>query len=417
MNSRLPQRLRKVLAAPIFPPPPLTLWGRVWRYGSAVLFGFISLLAIFDMFKINELSDQLAARFLVIEVVTAFLSFAAMACRRRFPLVAGVTAGLMASVSVLGAGATTITLISVATRRRWREIIPMFMTWVGCAIIVGRVVDLPHLQSNATPTSIATITLFTLCLAIGFYIGSRRESAASLHAQVESLEEAKHAREQEARVKERARIAREMHDVLAHRISLVSLHSGALAYRTDLSAEEVREAAAIIRDNSHQALSELREILGVLRDPSSVVNEAPDAPQPTLADLDSLIRDARLAGTRVNVHVERNTVEQLPHLVQATSRNAYRVLQECLTNVRKHAPHALTDILIERTSPETFIIEVSNPVRPLAFKEETVPGSGLGLVGMAERVRSSGGTLSSGIVNNRFVVHASLPWVSKETDS
>ena len=103
-------------------------------------------------------------------------------------------------------------------------------------------------------------------LATGMYIGARRELVASLHDRAERAEREQALRVEQAQANERARIAREMHDVLAHRMSLVAMHAGALAYRTDLSPEQTRHAAEVIQANAHRALADLREVLGLLRE-------------------------------------------------------------------------------------------------------------------------------------------------------
>jgi signal transduction histidine kinase len=133
-----------------------------------------------------------------------------------------------------------------------------------------------------------------------------------------------------ARQVERARIAREMHDVLAHRLSLVSMHAGALEYRPDASPHELAQAAGTVRRNAHQALQDLREVLGVLRaaDGDSM------RPQPTLADVPALVAESRDAGLRISEDYDGVELGTVP---SAVGRTAYRIVQEALTNIRKHA--------------------------------------------------------------------------------
>ena len=138
-------------------------------------------------------------------------------------------------------------------------------------------------------------------IAVGMYIGARRELVATLQDRAERAEREQALRVAQAQAHERTRIAREMHDVLAHRMSLVAMHAGALAYRDDLTPTETRETAEIIQANSHRALADLREILGVLRDAEE---GAPHRPQPTLADVDTLVDDERAAGARITVKNE-----------------------------------------------------------------------------------------------------------------
>ena len=175
-------------------------------------------------------------------------------------------------------------------------------------------------------------------VAIGMYLGARRDLIASLHDRAERAEREQALQVSTARAGERTRIAREMHDVLAHRMSLVAVHAGALAYRTDLSAAETRETAAIIQANSQRALADLREILGLLRDTERGIDVTHHRPQPTLGDLDSLLDDERAAGAHVTL---RSDLEDLDALPESIGRSAFRIVQEGLTNARKHAPHAI----------------------------------------------------------------------------
>ena len=146
-------------------------------------------------------------------------------------------------------------------------------------------------------------------------------------------------RVEQVRYAERTRIAREMHDVLAHRISLLSLHAGALEFRPDAPPEEVARAAAVIRASAHQALEDLRAVIGVLRDGAD--GEAPQPPQPTLAALPGLLEESRAAGMLLHADVRLGDLAAVP---DAIGRHALRIVQEALTNARKHATSAAVDL-------------------------------------------------------------------------
>ncbi len=211
----------------------------------------------------------------------------------------------------------------------------------------------------------------------------------------------------QARANERARIAREMHDVLAHRMSLVAMHAGALAYRDDLSPEQTRQAAEVIQQGAHRALSDLREVLGLLRDADLAADaDAPERPQPTLCDVPALVEEARATGTRVTLTDEVREPQQAP---ETAGRNAYRMIQEGLTNARKHAPHTPVAVQLSGGPGEDLRIEVRNPM-PLQHWPPSAPGGGLGLVGLAERAALSGGRFEHGPRANEFVLQAWLPW-------
>ncbi|WP_169514079.1 histidine kinase [Jonesia quinghaiensis] len=411
-------RWRTLWALPIFPPPRLSVWGRVWRWLVVVLGGIAMFFLVYGtIFQAPEFADfpgmtvDIVQRMVILDLLSTPLAFVAMSLRRRFPLAAICLAGLFSSVTSLGSVAILLTTISVATRRQWKEILGGVAAWTVSASFAYLLWP-PYFMGGIASTSFSIVTMFAICVAIGFYVGGRREALASLQARVEAAEETRDARAAQARANERSVIAREMHDVLAHRISLVALHSGALAFRTDLSATEVRETAEIIRENSHRALTELRQVLGVLRDPQALVDSSPDAPQPRLSDIDQVVRDARLAGTRVDVSMDDETREALPQLQEAVSRNAYRVLQESLTNVRKHAPNALAHLSVHRTDGG-LEIDVWNSMRTV--QETDMPASGFGLIGMSERVKSFGGRISYGPTpDNRYVVQVWFPWVEEE---
>jgi signal transduction histidine kinase len=195
-----------------------------------------------------------------------------------------------------------------------------------------------------------------------------------------------------------------MHDVLAHRLSLVVMHAGALSYRRGLSEQEVTDAADIVQSSAHQALGDLREVLGVLREEEVDVL---DRPQPTLKDVPALVEEARQAGTHIRLH---NLIGDLGSAPDAIGRSAYRVIQESLTNARKHAPDTTVDVSLSGTAGKWLALEVRNPTRVGAAHQQT-PGAGLGLIGLAERAQLSGGSLEHAFTaEGDFVVRSWFPW-------
>ncbi|MFI7106762.1 sensor histidine kinase [Nonomuraea sp. NPDC050227] len=221
-----------------------------------------------------------------------------------------------------------------------------------------------------------------LPLVAGLWVRARRQVLDAMREQSEQLLREQVLRADQARDQERARIAREMHDVVAHRVSLMVLHAGAL----EVNAPDARtaEAAALIGGVGREALTNLREVLGVLRsaDPGR-------GPQPTLADLDRLLDQSRALGIVVNRHDEGRP-RPLPPTAE---RTAYRVVQEALTNVHKHAGDAETDVYV-RYRPAELEVLVRN--RSCAAADGDLPGSGWGLVGLRERVELAGGRLEAG---------------------
>ncbi|MEW2353092.1 histidine kinase [Spirillospora sp. NPDC029432] len=231
---------------------------------------------------------------------------------------------------------------------------------------------------------------------------ARRALLESLRERARRAEAEQGRRVAEARMLERRRIAGEMHDVLAHRLSLLATYAGALEYRPDAPPEQLARAAGVVRAGVHQALDELRDVILILREEE----DADERPQPVLTDLRWLVDESRDAGTEVRVRDEVADPSALP---DATGRTAYRVIQEALTNARKHAAGLPVDIVITGGPGDRLEVEVSNRLR---HGPPLVQGAGTGLVGLTERVRLAGGSLDHAAEAGEFRLHASLPWPS-----
>jgi signal transduction histidine kinase len=199
-----------------------------------------------------------------------------------------------------------------------------------------------------------------------------------------------------------------MHDVLAHRISLVAMHAGALGYRTDLSDEERTSTARSIEENAHRALSDLRAVLGVLRDPMLPADAAPEPPQPGADDVAALVREEVAGGMRVQL--SEQVADGVP---AATGRTAYRIVQEALTNVRKHAPGTTVSVELTGTPEDGLLVSVRNAAPVARPAGPPLPASGLGLLGLAERATLAGGRISHGAEpDGGYAVRAWIPWAT-----
>lgn len=337
----------------------------------------------------------------VLDMVLGAAAYVLVFLRRRHPLTIALLVAAFSSVSGIAGGPAVLAAVSVATRRRWREI-----AVVGSANFAAA-----EFYSAITSTSDDPRWLILVANAIGtgamlgwgMYIGSRRELIWTLRSRAERAEAEQELRLAQSRSNERARIAREMHDVLAHRISQVSMHAGALAYREDLSADQMRASATVIRDQAHEALTDLRDVLGVLRDDDT--GEPRSAPQPTYADLACLVEEAREGGMRVELEdlVGERAVPD------AVGRTIYRIVQEGITNARKHAPGALLAIRITGGPEDGLSVLLTNPV---GFGPTQTPGAGLGLVGLTERAELRGGWLRAGRRGARFELEGWIPWAA-----
>lgn len=202
-----------------------------------------------------------------------------------------------------------------------------------------------------------------------------------------------------ARGLERARIARELHDIVAHRVSLMVLHAGAL----ELAATDERTAATatLIRNTGREALSELRQVLGILRGPDSGTE-----PQPTLADLGRLIDRTRSAGVPIEFVTEGDPVP-VPSTVE---RTAYRIVQECLTNIVKHAGGAFTHVTLRYSPDGSLDVSVSNDPPKEPAPVHNLPKGGLGLIGLRERVQLLDGSFDAvHTAGGGFAIRAHLP--------
>ncbi len=373
--------------------PQLRWWSHAWR-----LVGMVAISAVV-WFGIGDPRTSLQV---AVDLVLGAAALGLVHVRRRARLAVAVATALLATFSAAAAGPAVLAAVSLATTRRWVPVLAVAVVnlvsgWLFTAMY-------PPEQSEAWWVTASTSIIFiSAVLAWGMYIGSRRELLWTLRARAERAEAEQELRADRSRLEERSRIAREMHDVLAHRISQISMRAGALAYRDDLSTGELREGVTVIRDAANDALTDLRGVLGVLRDGT---DGPAHAPQPTYADLDDLVDEARRQGLRVAFADTVDAVDGTP-VPEATGRTLYRIVQEGITNARKHAPGAELTIDVQG-SPEAGIEVVL--VNPLGFGPSATPGSGLGLVGLAERAALRGGRIEHGAAQGHFVLRGWIPW-------
>jgi signal transduction histidine kinase len=311
--------------------------------------------------------------------------------RRKYPFAVALITLIPGAVSAFAAGPGLVAMFNVALRGSRRQIITIA---IG-SVIVGTIVS--QLYPDDELPDLFEFVLAVLITAVvigwGLFARTQRDLLRSSHERARRLEAEQRARIEQAREAERRRIAGEMHDVLAHRLSLLSVHAGALEFNTDASPDEIAKAAGVIRETAHAALGDLREVIGVLRSHSD------GPPQPTLGDIPALIEESRAAGMNVRATI---TAERADDLL---GRTAYRIVQEGLTNARRHAPSAAVEVTV--AEDDGLLVEVVSrrPARPTARTE-----GGTGLIGLAERVALVGGELSHGPdPRGNFVLRAKLP--------
>ncbi|WP_461034785.1 sensor histidine kinase [Streptomyces mayteni] len=313
-------------------------------------------------------------------MTVSFVTSTVLPLRHRWPV--PVTA-----VAVVAAGGwgTMLPLLlltfHLATHGRVRQAVGAG----GVALVVNALTQ-PAL-SLWTPRAYGPCALFCVALALGLWAGSSRRLADALASQVEHLHRERELRESAARISERTAIAAEMHDVLAHRLSLIALHSGVLATRAEQLPAPVADRIRLLRAASTDALGDLRDVLGALRTRD---DDRPGSLAPALREVGELIDEAREAGQEIEAQID-GPAEQAP----AAHRLAvYRLVQEAVTNARKHAPRAPVRVRVRYGTAATRA-EVTNSAPAGGAAAAAVP-SGYGLVGLRERVRALGGALDAG---------------------
>jgi signal transduction histidine kinase len=368
---------------------------RDWIVDTAVFAGAV----VVGVFPLVDLWDSHGSVFHAFDVVVGSLACLSLWVRRARPVAVGVFAVVASSFFSLALGAALVAMFNTAVRARGRAV-----GGVAVLALAGSAV-FPLVNPASEPflkQRFPGFMVTAICFGWGFFVRVRRELIGSLRERAHELELEQSRNEERAREAERRRIAREMHDVLAHRLSLLSLQAGALELSPGAPAEEVAQAAAI-RTSAAAALTELRDVIAVLREDTDG-NLQP--PHPTLAQLPSLLDECRAAGMKVRAHIDVPDVGAVP---EALGRTAYRVVQEGLTNARKHAPGAAASVSVAHDEQgRNLVVEVVSGSSPAAMPTDA---AGAGLVGLAERLSLVGGHLEHGRdAGGDFVLRATLPW-------
>ncbi|WP_433930014.1 sensor histidine kinase [Curtobacterium flaccumfaciens] len=388
------------------------VWSQTWRVAVAALTGLLTAGLVWPSMDTRGWSDLHVGALLLGDVGAGLAALVLLPFRHRAPLLITIVIAALSSVSTLAVGAAAIATVSLATRRRAVELAVAGAVLLGATVLYDVVLAPPADDMPLWQILVAGIVGIALLVVIGIAIGQRRALLLSLRERAALLERDQQLREDRAREQERAHIAREMHDVLGHRLSLVALHAGALEYRgPGLTPDETAAAAGVVRAEAHSALTDLRDVLGVLRDPAAtggdeVTGTAP--PQPTLVDLPALLDQARAGGATVRARVDADGAA----VPTAVGRHAYRIVQESLTNARRHAPGQPVDVVVETVPGPGVRVVVSNTLTDgPAPADASGKTAGHGLRGLAERARLVGGSFRAGSDDGRVhVVEAVLPW-------
>lgn len=353
----------------------------------------------------------------------------AVVLRRRHPW-------LLAAIGILGAAVVTenilpLGLFALAIRRRDATTVAAMV--LGAAALALPWVPLTTPLSLQAPEdagrhaswadwAVRVAILVVIPVTVGAYVGLRREARQAARDQrVRDQKQAAH----EAVLEERARIAREMHDVLGHKLSLITMQAGALEVNAGAPAEVVERQAGLLRSSGKEALDELRAILGVLNRSDAARDPDPEQMHPHvgLPEIEDMVARSRATGVEVDLVAE--LARPLPPTL---ARAAHRVVQESLTNAFRHAPHAAIAVTLRGPGEPVpaFAAAQESPSRDHAWLTVEVlngptshpdqgPGAGRGLPGLHERVEALGGTLDTvPTADGGFRVRARIPWPSPE---
>ena len=353
-------------------------------------------------------ADDIGPGWRAVDQAVGGLGCAAVLLRRRWPVPLAIALLLAGTQAHYLTGPAMVAVFTVAATRPWRT-----TAWVAALAFAPLPVLLWRLADLAGDRADRALTYFALiagAIGWGLFRRSRQQLIASLRERAELAEADAELRAERARREAREEIAREMHDVLGHRLSLLTVHAGALEFNLHAPRPEIARAAGVIRESAHLALRDLAEVIGVFR----AAPAESERPQPELTDLARLVVEVRTTGGRI----ELTGPPDGPAPPPVVGRTAYRIVQEALTNARKHAPGAAVAVRVTGSPANRLTVEVHNALPP-GPAQAAVPGKGggQGLIGLAERTRLAGGELRAGPADGAFRVCAWLPWPAADTAS
>ncbi|GAA4137314.1 histidine kinase [Actinomadura keratinilytica] len=374
-------------------------WSELWptRRSQALDLSLAVALAVVDGIFLWYATQDFWLPPVAVSLCSALLALG-LVVRRRHPVALALVSVVSGAAMGAGAFATLVILYSLGAYAASRRTVLTIATlnFAAYLLVPGpTAAEQPFLE-----LLVGGVTFIFSPVLLGLYMGARKQLFASLQERAERLELEQHLLAERARAEERTRIAREMHDVVANRISVMVVHAGALKAVAARDPARAAETAAVIGDMGRQALEELRQVIGVLRHGEDVLPQT----SPTLADVRDLVDQSGAAGLRVDLRV-RGEERPMP---PAVGRAVYRLVQEALTNVHKHAGDADTCVDL-RLRPEAVEVEVTN-APPRSAPAHGLPSGGNGLVGLRERVTALGGVFTAGRCDGGgFRVRARLP--------
>jgi signal transduction histidine kinase len=372
----------------------------LWPGLSTRSIWFEALIALLGGFSVSAVSwgpGASGVSAVIASVASSAVGLSLLFFRRRAPLVPFLLAAVLGAVTPDIGGSLPLSAYAVGRyTNRWPARATAAITgsvavsqfWTGPSF--GEMIG-----------ALATLAFFVLLPgAIGAWVRARADLMVALTERAERAEAERELLAREAIATERARIAREMHDAVGHRVSLMVLQAGAIEMAAS-DRERVEQLACQVQVAGRQALDELRQAVGVLRDGDD--DGAPLGPQPGLDDIERMVKECRAAGMDVEMSRPVDAAPVDPMVCRA----AYRIAQEALTNAGKHAPGAHVGVAIERPAG-TLVVRVVNG--PATEPVHASASGGFGLVGLRERVRTLNGTLrAEPRLDGGFLVEAVLP--------
>lgn len=361
----------------------------------------IAVLTVLEFFAFNPSGDDILNGPLAFALALFAVVFVVVV-RRHFPVAALIVAALASSTLPPG-----ITLVAFASYGVGYRVVRVGATVAAIAVI--GVADIAFWLIRMTPWNEESVTVVVVTLLIlvvpalfGRYHRQRAVLVVSGWERAERLEHERALTIEQARLRERTRIAQEMHDSLGHDLSLIALQAGALELDPELP-ERHRETAQTLRATTTEAMERLREVIGVLREDRDTGDGAPT--QPADEDLNALIE--RASGSGVDVRLELAPADdELPKPPPIADRAVYYVVREAITNATKHAPGAPIVVRVNRSADVTTAV-VENPVASSAKSAEAAGGTGL--ISLTERMRLVGGDLSTRTADGTFTLTATVP--------
>jgi signal transduction histidine kinase len=390
--------------------------GATGRSGSETTHTALHLVAVLGLTALAASGDDVGRR--VVVLVLAVPAAAAVLVRRRHPFallgVAAITTLLATQVLLVPA------MLNLGLRRGGRQALLGVAGAVAVLAVVAPRGERLISVDGVEPDGWAAVGTWALDAAavvlvpyvIGAAIGVRRDLMDSYRARAEQAEAQRAARAASAVLLERTRIAREAHDVLGHKLALLSMQAGGLEVNPRADPAVIEAQARLIRESAGKALDDLRYIIGSLDTAQDALGADAGAPRPLtpqdVSGVAALVAQSRASGA--TVHLDDSGLHHPERLPPDASRAAHRIVRECLTNAHRHAAGAPVTVSLAGRSGTELVIEVRNPVHRASAAASGPRRTGRGLPGLRERARAVGGRFVADGDDAEFLVRAVLPW-------